>query len=211
MKYPFAYNDIFTGSFTGANYYSGKKTGDISGYYVVEADAFGKLILPGNTVYENTLRVRTEKRYTCTLRQGQQEVDIVTYRWYNELHRYPLLVLTEYTVKSGGSVTTNYQAAYNNNAVNIISPVVSESIILYPNPASSYLAVEYNVVAAGDLNFVITDASGKIVTSFTENVSDGGMHYTDLSDKISILQPGVYNIAIQNGQNVVNRSFTLIE
>ena len=211
MKYPFAYGDIFTGVFTGATYYSGVKAGDVNGNYVVEADAYGKLILPGNTVYENTLRVRTEKKYTTALNRGLEEVDIVTYRWYNATFRYPLLVLTQYTVKSGGSATINYQAAYNNNALNVISPIVAESIVLYPNPAEAYLAVEFDIVAPGDLNFIISDASGKIVRSFTESITQGGKHYTDLTNEINGLMPGTYNLGIKNGNEIVNRSFTLIQ
>ena len=212
MKFPFSYSDFFSGSFSGKTYFSGVERGDISGTYSVEADAFGTLILPGNTVYENTLRIRTEKRYTSTYQnQVSQEMSVITYRWYNELHRYPLLVLTEYTVKSGGISTTNYQAAYNNNAVNFISPVIAESLILYPNPADSYLAVEFDAVAAGSLVFTINEAAGKTVRTFDRDISTGGLQYYDLSDKIDGLRPGTYYLTIQNGDEIINRNFTLIK
>jgi len=211
MKFPFSYSNYFSGTFSGATYYSGIERGTVTGTYSVEADAFGTLILPGNTVYENTLRIRTEKSYKGVLNAGSQEVDIITYRWYNEMHRYPILVLTEYTVKSGDAETTKYQAAYNNNAVSLISPVIAESILLYPNPTNSYLTLEFNAVAAGKLSYTIHDASGKIVSTFSEYITTGGIHYNDLSDKIESLIPGLYYLAIQNGEESVNRSFTLIE
>jgi len=211
MMFPFSYSNSFSGTFSGSTYYSGIERGTLTGTYSVEADAFGTVILPGNTVYENTLRIRTEKSYTGFLNAGSQEVDIITYRWYNEMHRYPILVLTEYNVKSGDAETTKYQAAYNNNAVSLISPVIAESILLYPNPATSYLTLEFNAVAAGKLSYAIHDASGKIVSTFSEYITTGGIHYNDLSDKIESLKPGLYLLVIQNGEESINRSFTLIK
>ncbi len=211
MKYPFSYGDQFYGTFSGNTYYSRKIGGEMMGTYTVEADAYGTLHLPGNTVYDNTLRVRTEKNYTHTINSTSQEVRIITYRWYNEAHRYPLLVLTEYTVKSGNSVTIKYQAAYNNNAMNYIPPVLTESILLYPNPTSSSLALEYNAMSAGTLNISISDANGKVVRIFDEHISTGGIHYSDLSDKITDLKAGTYYFTIQNGKELINKIITLVD
>lgn len=211
MQFPFSYSGNFSGTFSGVTYYSGVEQGTISGTYSVEADAFGTLNLPGNTVYENVLRIRTEKSYYGTLNSGSQNVDIVTYRWYSEQYRYPILVLTEYTVKSGDTETTKYQAAYNNNAVSFILPVSEESILLYPNPTNDYLTLECNAVAAGTLIFIIKDVSGKSIGTFTEQITTGGTHYYDLSDKIKNMLPGIYYLVIQNGNEIINRSFTLLQ
>ncbi len=212
MKFPFSYGDFFSGSFSGKTYFSGIERGDMTGTYSVEADAFGTLILPGNTLYENTLRIRTEKRYSSTYQnQVSQEMSVITYRWYNESHRYPLLVLTEYTVKSGDVITTNYQAAYNNNAINFISPVIAESLVLYPNPADSYLAVEFDAVAAGSLAFTINDAAGKTARTFSRDILTGGKQYYDLSERIHGLRPGTYYLTVQNGNEIIDRNFTLVK
>jgi hypothetical protein len=211
MKFPFCYGNSYSGTFSGTTYCSGTESGSITGTYSVEADAYGTLILPSNTVYESTLRIRTEKSYSSIINQQSQEVHIITYRWYNESHRYPLLVLTEYSVKSGENTTVNHQAAYNNNAIHFISPVVEESALLYPNPTSSYLGLEFTVIAPGTIYFTISDMSGKVLRTFSEDISTGGLHTYDLSDKISGLSPSTYFLSIMNGEEIIQRNFTLIE
>ena len=211
MKFPFAYDDFYSGTFSGKTYVSGIENGTVIGTYSVEADAYGTLILPGSVTYENTLRIRTEKRYTSIISRQQQEVNIITYRWYNELHRYPILVLTEYSVKSGDNTTVNHQAAYNSNAVRFLSPILTESVLLYPNPATSYLGLELDAVAAGTITFTISDISGKIVSTFSEEISMGGKLVYNLSDKIAGLSPASYYLTIRSGEGTVRRSFTLVE
>jgi len=211
MKFPFTYGNSFSGTFSGKTFYSGIEGGEIVGNYSVEADAFGTLILTGNTTYENTLRIRTEKNYTNSFNNRSEEVNIITYRWYTESHRYPVLVLTEHSVKSGEIITLNHQAAYNNNAVFFVSPIVAESVLLYPNPTTSYLVLEFNAIAAGTINFTISDASGKVIRTFDEDVSTGGICTYDLSGKIAELSPAMYYLTIQSGEETIQRNFTLIE
>jgi hypothetical protein len=209
MKFPFTYGDAFSGSFTGTTVYFESEGLEINGLYAVEADAYGELILPGHVKYDNTLRVRTEKSYTHKLFNSEQEVSIVTYRWYNSLHRYPLLVLTEYTVTSNNNKSTNYQAAYNTRAVNEISPVSEESVLLYPNPTDEGLMLEFNAVAAGSINIRIIDSSGKLITGSDYDIGSGGIHQINLSDKISGLLPSNYLLIIYSGNRTIKKSFTI--
>lgn len=209
MKFPFTYGDAFSGSFSGTTVYFGSEGLEINGVYSVEADAYGELILPGNVKYENTLRIKTEKSYTHVLPGSEQEVGIVTYRWYNSMHRYPLLVLTEYTVSGSNNTSTNYQAAYNTHAVNDISPISGESVLLYPNPTGGSLMLEYNAVAAGTIIIRIIDSSGKLITESDYDIVSGGIHQINLSDKISGLIPSNYLLLIQNGNKIIKRSFTV--
>lgn len=211
MKYPFAYGDIYSGSYTGKYIYSGAETGEVHGSYSVEADAFGTLILSGNITYENTLRVRTEKSYTIQFKNSSQIVNSVTYRWYTQSHRYPLLVLTSYTTNSGNSNHTNYQAAYNNKAVNDIIPITDDQLTLYPNPVSSSLMLEFNTLAAKELNLQIFDASGRLVRSFVRQVSSAGYQQFDLSEELSGLHPSTYTLVIIEGSNQIKRSFTKVK
>jgi hypothetical protein len=208
MKYPFAYSDIFSGSFSGSYEYANVPTGSITGTYTVEADAFGTLILPGGKQFETTLRVKTIKSYENVFSNSTQEVEIITYRWYNESHRYPLLVLTEYTTKVGDNVNVNHQAAYNSNAVNHVVPLVVESILLYPNPASSALTLELNSQLTGSLEFELFDASGRSVRKFNREVIPGHQSF-NLSNEIKGLKPATYMIVIDNGKDKIVKNFTL--
>lgn len=208
MKYPFAYSNTFSGSFSGSYEYTNAPTGSISGSYSVVADAFGTLILPGNKEFESTLRVKTEKTYETVFSSSTQEVKIVTYRWYNQTHRYPLLVLTEYTTTVGDNVNINHQAAYNSNAVNNIQPLITESILLYPNPASSALTLELNSRLTGSLEFEIFDASGRSVRKFSREVTSGYQSF-DLSEEISGLQPATYMMVIGSEKDKIIKNFTI--
>ena len=211
MKFPFEYRDAFSGSFAGGYYYTGTQTGDISGTYYVEADAWGKLILPGNSTYENTIRVKTEKSYTTQYGATEQQVEIVTYRWYNNAHRYPLLVLTEYTTTSGNSSTTSYQAAYNNNAVSAVSKLTESGFKLYPNPVNNSLIVELPLAETGTLSFRIVDASGRVVNTFEKQVDQNGFNQMDLSAEIANLMEGNYNLIISNGNSSIEENFTILK
>ncbi|MBN1950969.1 MAG: T9SS type A sorting domain-containing protein [Bacteroidales bacterium] len=209
MKFPFSYGENFSGNFSGASYYLGEERARVSGDYLIEADAWGQLILPGNVSYDNTLRIRTEKAYISESGNRQEEVRITTYRWYNEAHRYPLLVLTSYTVSNGEKSAVSYQAAYNNNAVKNIAPLALESIQLYPNPTSDHLVLEYDVIAAGTVHFSIIDYSGRILRQFSQEVKFAGSQQKYLDQHIRGLKPSTYILRIQNGEALIERNITI--
>ena len=211
LKFPFTYNDAFSGHIAGTSSYGGNIGSTIEGSYFVEADAYGTLILPGNTIYENTLRIRTVKEYINKYTSADQEVYIITYRWYNEAHRYPLLVLTKYTTKSGQSEIVNYQAAYNTNALKSVQRFYSEDIELYPNPTMKDLNVRINALSEGVYQFDIYDSSGKLMRSFSKVTSAVGLHDFDLSNKISGLKPASYVLVISNKDTKISKKFVLTE
>ena len=152
IKYPFSYGDQYSGSFSATTSYQGTPQSELNGTYSVEADGYGKLILPGNISYDNTLRVATTRNYTSTSGSTTSDIELTTYRWYNNSHRYPLLVLTEYKVTTAGNTNITYQSAYNNNAVQNLSPVQAGSLSVFPNPASSRIT-SYNVCYTKLLRF----------------------------------------------------------
>ncbi|MBN1597184.1 MAG: T9SS type A sorting domain-containing protein [Bacteroidales bacterium] len=209
MKYPFAYGDSYSGVYIGEHFISGIKQSDIDGLYTIEADAYGTLILPGNTVYENTLRIRTEKNYENRFATIAQNVSIITYRWYNMTHRYPLLVLTEIITQTGDNEYVKQQAAYNNNAVNFIDEIFADEFVLFPNPVTSgNLILQFDALNAGILQLEIFDINGQLISSFDYNISEGGAQRCDLSDKISGYQPGSYMLVVKNGKDRITMNFT---
>jgi hypothetical protein len=211
MKFPFRYNDSYSGSFYGNSLYNGIKTGSISGEYSVEADAYGALILPGDRYIDNTLRVRSEKSYTNDFGSSTQEVDVVTYRWYDLSHRYPLLVLTEYSVTTGSKTTVHHQAAYNNTVVLGLTPMLTEGVSLYPNPTSGELILKLDAVTSDNIFFDIYEATGAKVRSFQFIASQAGPMQLDLTSEIAGLKPAGYLLIIKNGDSMLRKNFTLIE
>lgn len=213
MKFPFAYSDYSSKDFGGVYKVNGTQVGEITGDGTIEADAWGKLILPNNSIYENTLRVKTTKTYKTQFSSSEQNVEIITYRWYNDLHRYPLLVLTEYkTINSSSSENVSYQAAYNNNAVHtsdIPSFKLDENISVYPNPAEDYMKV--NIYSENNTNahLVIYDITGKKVFINSDYSISQGSNEISLDDEISTLKSGTYLLSVTMNNNTVVREFSL--
>jgi hypothetical protein len=211
MKFPFCYGDMFTGSFSGNSFSNGVSSGNLSGDYSVEADGYGSLILPGNRYFENTLRIKSQKSYSNNLGSIVQQVNIVTYRWYDLSHRYPLLVLTEYSVSTGGTLNVYHQAAYNNKAALEVPVMQTQGIALYPNPTRGELILTLDAVVSGNLKCYIYDVTGTLVRSFPLDVVQTGSMEANLSDKLSGLKPAGYILVINNGDSWYRKNFTLVE
>ena len=194
MIYPFTMGDSYYGTFSG-NYKSGNLTGEISGNYEVTGDGYGTLILPGNYVVENTLRVKTLKTYSQIIPGVNQSYEIVTYRWYCEWYRYPLLVLTQIKSTANESTSLIYQAAYNNKATkpveNPTPDLASDKLFeLYPNPTDQIVNINYVVPEDGNVKIEIYDISGiKIKTLLNQEMLAGS--YT--------LQPNFINEGLIKG------------
>ena len=212
MKYPFRYGDFYSGSLQGTSEYMNVKNADISGNYSVDADASGTLILPGNIIFENTLRIKTAKSYTMQFSNSSEQIDIVTYRWYNASQRYPLLVLTEVTTTTGKNSFKTYQAAYNNNTVRatVKNIMADQAFEIYPNPVSSDLIVRFNAVSQGKLAFEIYDMSGKLMKNFHRDINTLGIVQYNFSDELLGLLPSTYMFVVVDGNSRISKEFTLI-
>lgn len=214
LKFPFTFEDSYITSFSGEYLYNSNKLGDIVGNGEVEADAWGELILPNNKVYQNTVRVKTVKNYTISYSAtNSSSVEILTYRWYNSSHRYPLLVFTEYRTISGNNERTNYQAAYNNNAVgspSVISELaLDENINIYPNPSTDRLFVDITAEIEQAVFFSIVDITGKMVVNEYKVQLTTGANTIDLSDELQSLYAGTYFLRIRKGEQIVNKELAV--
>jgi hypothetical protein len=215
MKFPFAYGDIYSGTEIGTYEESGNLTGNITGYYTVEADGYGTLILPKNSVFENVLRVKTSKSYDNKMAKSVQHVNIVTYRWYNAIHRYPLLVLTEIkTSYNEGDESVNYQSAYNSEAIralDISNPSLSDDVLtLFPNPVSSSLNMIFDSPISGSIKIEIYDVDGRLIKSFNQDCNQGTNNY-NLSKDITGIRPGSYMLVLNLGNSRITKDFTLVK
>lgn len=201
LRFPFNFGDNYLTNFSGNYYYDSKKIGDVTGNGSVEADAFGTLKLPNNKVYANTIRIKTTKNYEVHYSNSKSDVEITTYRWYTEDNRYPALVLTSFTSGNGSSV--NYQAAYNNKAVEssaVEETIANNSITAYPNPALDELYLNVNSVVSGAAFISVFDLAGKLIVEENEKAIQVGENTLNVSDIVSTLQSGNYlfNIRINN-------------
>ena len=206
MKFPFTAGDAFAGSISGT-YAAGSLKATISGSYSVEADGWGKLILPGNVIAENTLRVKSVKNYDRIFTSSTQHIEITTYRWYNEYNRYPLLVLTSIKATTGSRVTTTSQAAYSNRlktTLPVKKTTLSENdLSLYPNPVSDKLTIKYQVETPGKVTIELYDNTGKKIRSLLDKNLNAGNYSLELDTQSEGLPSGMYYIrAIMNGMTI---------
>jgi len=213
MLYPFEYRDIYSGTLSGNYIFDNKIEGDITGDYTIEADAYGTLVLPGNSVFNDVLRVKTIKNYTTKTDNYIQTVSIETIRWYNAIHPFPLLVLTNYTTTTNGNSSVNYQAAYNADALKSAEPISenlsSDDINLFPNPTASKLHLTFNAPITGIASFILYDASGKQMKAFQKEVFAEGIQEMDLTDEITSLKPGSYIMSLIYNGATLNKGFTI--
>ncbi len=216
IRFPFAYRDNYTSDFSGNYLSNGNNLGKIIGYASVSADAWGTLKLPGNTIFDNTLRVKEEKTYQIEFESGTQKVTMTTYRWYNAHHRYPLLVLIETEVLAGNSSSKNTQAAYNVNAVkNTTSNLEKKSnenkINVYPNPATDKLTLECVLRQATNASISITDLSGRTLVALPDRMLQEGPNRLTLENEIATIPEGIYLIRISMAGEVHTTQVSIVK
>ena len=213
MRFPLSFENFHSKSFGGVYLMDNKQIGDITGNGTIDADAWGKLILPNNSVYENTLRVKSSKSYTSTFTNSEQFVEITTHRWYNSLHRYPLLVLTEIKTTTSKNENISYQAAYNNNAVSAIDAPVfdANSLEVYPNPAENNLFLSLTTQIATGAKIAIFDITGKNVFLEVDYPLNAGTNQISLSDEIIDLKAGTYLLSVTIDNQTETRELSIMD
>ncbi len=215
LRYPFEMNDSYSSGFSGDYTYNDKVIGTIDGEGEVFADAWGTIKLPNNTVYDNTLRVKSTKTYSLKFGNTSQDVEITTYRWYNKVHRYPLLTLSESKTTVNSNTSTSYQSAYNSDAISEISSVpIAENINLsiFPNPASDEnVFLKFNSLYSGEVSVSVFDITGKVVVASVSKSVLTGANTLDLSSELSGVKQGSYLLQLTIQDMVITEEMTIIK
>jgi len=209
MVFPFNYGDSYSGDFSGTIEGANNYSAFITGTYLLEADAFGTLILPGNVTYKNVIRIKTVREEF--INNNLCNCATVSYKWYSNDIRYPLLTIIQ--SKSLNSTKT-FQTAYyskakkntdhENKGFNLESENIKAKI--YPNPFMDEFNLEYTITDDSDIQIEIYDNSGKKVSSIHKFNQKAG-NYTEIikSDKIGN-QLGMFHIRIIAGNEVISKT-----
>lgn len=214
VRFPFEYGDAYNTPFTADYLQNGELSGQIDGMADVKADAWGTVLLPENTEFKNTIRLKSAKMYTLTMDNTAREVEMITYRWYNSTHRYPLLVLTEITTKIKGDVVSKRtQAAYNTKAVDMALPVnnfsEAKDVLIYPNPSNGLAALIVNSEEANEAVISITSVSGKeLISSFSYTLHAGRNEIT-LTEYLNGIPEGIYLVSIDVDGEIINKELSV--
>lgn len=209
MKYPFEQGNYFSGAFAGDYLVSGKKISDIEGEYFVEADASGTLLLPEGKTIENVLRIKEEKNYTLT-GGTNRAVSIITYRWYNSTHTYPVLVLCKIITETNGKEYVRHQAAYNGEVINYSviddAEFAVHSAELFPTFVTNELNLAITVSVSQEAQIIIYDANGKMYAQQAQLLTNGE-NLLSLSNEVSKLSSGNYFVEVSAGGEKLIRNF----
>ncbi|QQS52269.1 MAG: T9SS type A sorting domain-containing protein [Bacteroidota bacterium] len=216
IRFPFAYRDNYTSDFSGIYMSNGNKLGNITGNASVRADAWGTIKLPGNTIFENTLRVKEEKTYQIEFESGTQKVNMTTYRWYNAHHRYPLLVLIETEVFLANSSSKSTQAAYNVNAVKNTTANAEKlsgenMVYVYPNPVTDRLTLKVIASSASLASISLTDLSGRTLVALPARMLQAGENHVVLESEIATVPEGFYLVRISLGGEIHTTQVSIVK
>lgn len=194
LKFPFLYLESVSGIMDGT--YTDLKrneTNSIKGTYTTQADAWGTLALPDGNVYEGVLRIKVEKNYTQTFKNGDQDAEYqvrtVRYQYFAKGVRYPVLIVLESDVKTDCNCACGYktkEAYYETPAIqfnedkenNIELSIGNFEYSVTPNPFESDLHISFVLENEAKIDMDIIDMNGKIVKKIVnKNLEEGKYTY----------------------------------
>jgi hypothetical protein len=215
MSYPFSYGQQFSDRFTGVGWYSEKSRIDLNGVYTVTADAFGTLILPGR-ILKNTLRVEAVRESLQVNTCGSTQSHVVKYYWFAPGYRYPVMMVSTTTNKTGMREPVVVQHAWVNLnqqpagafATGVVSGEETEAggndVVVYPNPFSEQLSYSYMLQKQVPVMVELYDMSGKFNLKVEKKqVQPEGLHTGNINATIMGLTPGVYYLRFTLDKQVV--------
>ncbi len=100
-----------------------------------------------------------------------------------------------------------YRSDFGTYSLSNIDKVLSvNSLNVYPNPASTTSIVEFNMLEATQVNFVLTNTIGQIVWSETENVTAGNQMK---EIKVNNIPNGVYFLQLQTDEGTATKQIAI--
>jgi hypothetical protein len=218
MRYPFSFGSSFVGTFNGRYNSNNSQLGTLQGYYAVEGDGTGTLLLPGNMVYENALRVKEVKTYDQVLNNRKYDIETITYRWYVHGHRFPILVLIKTaTLYENGREHSSTQAAYNPialssgaNPLDVEIEQVGAKLETFPNPYHNQINIRFNMEQEGNVNLSVFDVNGRLVKVLYSGKENPGEKLFNFSAKEMNLGAGAFIVKLNvNGKETSRRILEL--
>ncbi len=214
MRYPFSYGSSYAGSFGGTYNSNNRTLGNIQGSYAVSGDGLGTLLLPGGNVYENVLRVKEVKSYTQSLNGRPYDVEIVTYRWYVNEHRFPILVLIKSSsFFSNNRTSESTQAAYNPVAITPLDVTTAESsngLTVFPNPYKDQINIRFSIDKTSNVKLAVFDLNGRLVKNLVNGIDGPGEKTYKFSAKEMGLAAGAYIVKLSvNGEETSKKILEL--
>jgi hypothetical protein len=197
LKFPLQFGDHFSGPYSGTQVTNSLSV-PVSGYYYIDADSYGTLLLPDNIELRNVLRV---KQTRTIVNPDGTEIYEITYRWYAAEVRYPVLVISKYVYPQATSYVQTAMFAhiqdYKKNSLAVADAGIISDIQVFPNPYENELTISYNISKPGTVKIDLYDVSGKLFRNIQNNKSEDIGYKTILLDESELgIMPGIFYLRI---------------
>jgi hypothetical protein len=215
MKYPFAYGQSFSDPFSGVAWFNETSRIDLSGEFIVTADAFGTLILP-DRILKNTLRVKSSRQSLQIGVCGSTQSNTDKYFWYAPGYRYPVLMVCITANSHSGKEPVYVKSAWvnlNQQAAGSVATgsdpnsqvgTVENSVIVFPNPFNEQLTYNYFLRKQLTVTVELFDMSGKFnLRVEKKQLQSEGLHTGTINAPAIGLPPGVYYLRFTLDKQVV--------
>jgi hypothetical protein len=201
-KYPVSYGYSFTDSFSADN-----ETMTLKGVQIRNADGKGTMKLAGQN-FNNVLRIKSISYRIDSSSFVTTEMNIVSYSWYDGIHKTPLLSISDMQIiTSFGDTLSDKSVVVSNDIITNINKnyaLAETKFEIYPNPAQNFITLSFNVENP-DVKTTcdIRDLSGRTVKE--QMLSDAVHGKNTLRFDLTELPRGIYFVNLLQG-NLTARS-----
>lgn len=197
LKLPGSFGDSWTDVFEGS-FVVQDGSGDVnnrSGAITGEADAWGRVVLPGGVDTVGVLRIRTRVTETIPLSTGLGTITVQHAHnqdaYYPLWGKFPVLRVVSDTLDAGLVVLNDVYTEWLDGAfVGVNEHAAGEiNAQVFPNPATDCAALVFSSSSVGPMTVQVVDARGAVVmeTQTTERVLDMD---------VKALGTGVYSVIL---------------
>ncbi len=209
MKYPFSFTDEFEGQLVATALNKNNSKTEITGNYFVSADAYGKIILPGN-ITKDVLRVYQHSTSVQVSNCREVHIESSKYIWYSAVDRYPIATtLLQKISYCNGDVKLKKKSWINKKHLKVnqeqeeINLDCAFNAEIFPNPFVDIAEVMLNLETDAEVEIFVSGVVGtKLETVQESQKLEQGQHFYKINSADLSLQPGMYFVNIRVGDKV---------
>lgn len=189
--------DVFAG-----NASSGSMTGGTSnGTITVWATGTGTLTVPGGTVFNDVLQLRTSLRTNASFLFGfvTATLNAIQYDYYHASQKFPIVSIT-YSNIQGDFTDKSVNVRLNNNVMMVGLPEdnIANSFMIFPNPTKENVNVRLTNRTSDFAKLEIINATGVTV----ESIDLGNSTEILKTISITLLPAGLYTVKASSGDQI---------
>jgi len=205
LEFPLAYNSAFQDTYALENVLGGE--GSIIQYGTVSAscDGYGTLIIPSG-IYTDVVRVRYTITSTLEVILNSEVISSVNsteiaYFFFAAGIPASLLTMVEY--ESDDGVTSTAANMYSGGVLNIENNEIQSSLNVYPNPATDFAFVEFQLDNSQYVSASLFSLDGRVIEQYSAQNFSSGQNKIQL--EIPAISSGVYLLQLKTGHITAHR------